>query len=107
MEIPRHCTKSSDKVGDEDPETVVISAELSSVFRENLPSGLPPQRDVRHAMKIEEEHEPPQRSFFQLSSAELATMKDHIADLVLVSKIRPSRSTFGASLFCKAKGEGS
>lgn len=58
-------TKTNDKT--EDSELEAILGSYKEVFREDLPAGLPPQRDVDHAIKTDPEAKPAQLGLYQLS----------------------------------------
>ena len=75
------------------------------VFRSDLPSGLPPMREVGHEIIVEEDAKPPHRSLYQLSPAELKAAKEYIVELLKNGKIRPSKSPSGAPLFFVKDGE--
>lgn len=82
------------KDNDDDPEIKSLKEEFSAVFRDDLPSGLPPERNVDHQVNILPESKPPHRPIFQLSPAELVATKEYVADLPSKEKIRPSKSPF-------------
>ena len=69
------------------------------LFKDDLPSGLPPGRNVDHEIIIEEEGKPPHRPLFQLSPEELKAAKEYVDSLLKKKKIIPSRSPYGAPLF--------
>lgn len=70
-----------------------------------MPSGLPPQRPVDHAIETDPEASPPHRALFQLSPSELDATREYVTDLLRLGKIRPSSSPYGAPLFfVKQKG---
>lgn len=76
------------------------------MFCDDLPSGLPPERDVDHQIDILPGIKTPRRPIFQLSPAELLATKEYVADLLSKGKLRPSKSPFGAPLFfVKLKGK--
>lgn len=52
-----------------------LSSKYSAVFRDELPTGLPPKRAIDHAIEFEEGARPPNRTLFQLSPAELVAVK--------------------------------
>ena len=71
-----------------------------------LPYGLPPKRNVDHAIEVENGTKPPYRPLLQLSSAELVATKEYIVDLISRRNIRRSKSPYGAPLFfVKQKGK--
>ena len=71
----------------------------STVFREELPPGLPPKRFVDHEIETDKDSKPPHRSLYQLSPVELRATKDYVKNLIEKGKIRPSKSPYGAPLF--------
>lgn len=83
-----------------------LLAKHEKVFRDDLPPGLPPEREVDHAIEISEKEKPPHQPLFQLSPAELIATKEYITELLKKKKIRPSVSPYGAPLFfVKQKGK--
>ena len=74
-------------------------SKYSSVFRDNLPEGLPPEREVDHAIEIDDQVKAPHRPLYQLSPTELLAVKDYVVALLQKGKIRRSKSPFGSSLF--------
>eukprot|EP00171_Calliarthron_tuberculosum_P005965 IDg5965t1 len=83
-----------------------LLAKYNEVFRDELPSGLPPSRGGDHAIEIEGNHKPPYHSLYQLSPAELVAMKAYIVGLLKTGKFRPSKSPYGAPLFFVKHKEG-
>ena len=76
-----------------------LLADFESVFKPELPSGLPPKRSVDHEIQVEEDSKPPHRPLSQLSPVELEAAKEYVENLLKSGKIRPSKSPYGASLF--------
>lgn len=76
-----------------------ILKKYTSVFRDELPEGLPPKRSVDHEINIAEGSKPPHQPLFQLSPSELIATKNYVTDMLNKGKIRPSRSPYGAPLF--------
>ncbi len=70
-----------------------------NVFRSDLPSGLPPMREVDHEIIVEEDVKPPHRLLYQLSPTVLKAAKEYIVELLKNGKIRPRKSPHGAPLF--------
>jgi len=83
----------------EDPKLNGILEKYSSVFRSELPDGLPPKRSVDHEIVVEEGNKPPRKPLFQLSPEELKAAKEYVDELLRSRKIRPSKSPYGAPLF--------
>lgn len=109
--VPQHkqVAFQSDDRREKKPEEEGLKRLLSryaKVFREDLPAGLPPKRDVDHAIETDLTAKPPLRPLYQLSPAELVAVKDYTVDLMRKGKIRRSKSPYGASLFfVKEKGK--
>ena len=76
-----------------------LLSEFNTVFRDDLPEGLPPERSVDHEIDVDSESKPPHRPLFQLSPRELKAAKEYVEKLLKQGKIRPSKSPYGASLF--------
>ena len=83
-----------------------LLAEFESVFKTELPPGLPPRGSVDHEIQVEEESKPPHRPLFQLSPVELEAAKEYVEKLLKSGKIRPSKSPYGASLFFVKQDKG-
>lgn len=89
-----------------DKELQIIIEKYNSVFTEELPDGLPPNRHVDHAIELKDGSNPPYRPSYQLSPAELVATNEYITKLLKSGKIRPSKSPYGAPLFfVKQKGQ--
>lgn len=84
---------------DNDSQLLGLLDKYKGIFREELPSGLPPRRNVDHSIETFGNGTPPRRGLYQLSPAELNSVKEYISDLLQKKKIRRSRSPYGASLF--------
>ena len=96
----------TEEVSELPPEISILCEIYSARFRDDLPSGLPPERPVNYYIEIEENSKPPYRPLFQLPPADLEATKMYIADLLNKEKIRPSKSPFGSPLFFVKEKEG-
>ena len=96
-EVPSELKKV--KKGKQDSRLDALLNKYESVFRSELPSGLPPERAVEHEIEVEKGSKPPHRPLYQLSPAELVAVKDYVEDLLKKGKIRRSKSPYGAPLF--------
>lgn len=76
-----------------------ILNKFETVFRDNIPKGLPPVRSIDQYIQVEDGKRPSTRPLFQLSPAELLAVKDYVIDMLRKGMIRRSKSPFGASLF--------
>lgn len=93
-----------------DPATklrIAILEEFADVFPKELPSGLPPARDVDHQIDLEPGHSPPFRPIYRLSYKELAELRKQLQELLAQGHIRPSKSPYGAPILFVTKKDGS
>lgn len=98
------CEKKTKSI--RDPELEELVTAFKDVFRDDLPDGLPPAREIDHKIETDPEAKPPHRGIFQLSPAELVATKEYVTNLLQKGKIRPSKSPYGAPLFfVKQKGK--
>ena len=70
--------------------------EYADVFPDDLPSGLPPDRDTGHTIILEPNSYPPYRRNRRMSPPEVALCDEYIKDLLAKGFIAPSNSPFGA-----------
>lgn len=80
--------------------------EFQDVFPDELPSGLPPSREVDHRIELVPGAVPPSRPTYRLSATELAELKKQLEELVKSGFIRPSKSPFGAPILFVKKKDG-
>lgn len=105
-ELKLYNTASVDKLPPEpEPECIrMILKRYQDVFPEQLPSGLPPQREVDHAIELNCKDVPAGRPYTRMSYQELDELKKQLKELLEAGYIRPSKSPFGAPvLFVKKK----
>ena len=77
--VEREINANQELLGCENPKLkAVLQQQYESVFHDELPSGLPPERDIDHAIEIDEKVKPPHWHLFQLSPAELEAAKEYI-----------------------------
>jgi transposase InsO family protein len=84
-----------------------LLSEFADVFPSQLPSQLPPRRDVDHRIELTQTTPPTLRSVYRMSSTELDELKKQLDDLVASGFIRPSKSPFGAPVLFVKKKDGS
>ncbi|KAJ9505461.1 hypothetical protein QJQ45_008894 [Haematococcus lacustris] len=82
-----------------------IVQEYADVFPSDLPHGLPPERSVDHRIELQQAKPPPARPIYNVSSSELAELKQQIGELLDKGFIRPSTSPYasGVSLYITGK----
>ena len=81
-----------------------VLEEYRDVFPEQLPPGLPPQREVDHRIELVPGSSPPSRPVHRMSPTELDELKKQLDELTEAGFIQPSKSPFGAPvLFVKKK----
>jgi hypothetical protein len=82
----------------EDPDRkgseMVLLDRFVDVFPENLPSGLPPGREIDHRIELEPGTNPPVRPTYRMSPSELDELKKQLDELIAQGFIRPSKSPF-------------
>jgi reverse transcriptase-like protein/integrase-like protein/gag-polyprotein putative aspartyl protease len=92
----------------EDGETPEwIEKEFGKVFREGLPTHLPPTRSVDHQIPLKPDMPPPFRGIYRLSHMELQELKCQLDQLLKDGKISPSTSPYGAPVLFVKKKDGS
>lgn len=84
-----------------------LRSSFHDVFPEELPPGLPPQREVDHRIELVPGSSPPSRPTFRLSATELEELKKQLEELTKTGFIRPSKSPFGAPILFVKKKDGS
>ena len=83
-----------------------ILQEFADIFPEQLP-GLPPYREVDHAIELTPNCSPIASSPYRFSLNELAELKRQLDELLDLGFIRPSVSPWGAPVLFKRKKDGS
>jgi len=103
-----------EKVVHQDPTTpglidkdklVHLIQEYEEVFME-IPDGLPPDRNIGHTIRLEQEAIPPYRRNRRMSPAELEICEEYVGNLLKKGWITPSSSPFGAPIMFVAKPAG-
>ncbi|KAJ9522563.1 hypothetical protein QJQ45_008332 [Haematococcus lacustris] len=84
-----------------------ILQEYADVFPTDLPRGLPPERSVDHRIEHQQAKPPPARPTYNVSSGELAELKQQIGDLFDKGFIRPSTSPYASGVLLVRKKDGS
>ena len=87
-----------------DPRIKAVLEEYKDVFPDDLPSGLPPTRDIDHKIEIIPGSAPPVRAPYRMSVPELDELKKQLNDLLAKGQIRISKSPYRSPvLFVKKK----
>ena len=81
--------------------------QFADVFPDDLPSGLPPKRDIDHRIELLDGSEPPKSAVYRMSPAELNELKKQLNELLDKKFIQPSKSPFGAPVLFVKKKDGS
>ena len=84
-----------------------LMSEYRDVFPQQLPSCLPPRRDVDHRIELEPASRPTSRAIYRMSPAELDELKAQLKELSDSGFIRPSKSPYGAPVLFVKKKDGS
>ena len=84
-----------------------VLRDFACVFPDDLPAGLPPQREVDHRIELVPGSTPPSRPTFRLSATELDELRKQLTELSKSGFIQPSKSPFGAPILFVKKKDGS
>ena len=106
-DVPNVMDGSAVKSLTDHPSTTKLLAEFRDVFPEDLPSGLPPKREVDHRIELEPGNVPPTKAPYRMSPLELNELKKQLAELSSKGFIHPSKSPFGAPVLFVKKKDGS
>lgn len=99
---------SSSRPPDVDADAEQVFKEFSStVFADDLPHGVPPDRGVVHKIDLVPGAVPPSRPSFRLTFEEKEELEKQLKDLLDHGFIRPSKSPFGAPILFVKKKDGS
>ncbi len=100
---PAASTSSDSKLSMSDNAKAIIS-EFKDVFPEDLPSGLPPKRDIDHRIDLVPGQAPPSRPTYRMSQPEMDELKKQLTELMDKGYVQESKSPYGAPvLFVKKK----
>ena len=83
-----------------------ILAEFRDVFKDKLPKGPPPKREVVHSIEVQSGSEPAYRTPYRLRPAEQDELEEQVKDLLTQGFIRPSQSPYGAPVLFVPKKDG-
>jgi hypothetical protein len=83
-----------------------IVNDFSDVFPDELPSGLPPPRNISHAIPMVNDSVPSTRPMYRLSPAERAEVVKTLEELLSKGFIEPTTSPFASPILFVRKKEG-
>ena len=89
-----------------DPDTEKIISEFKDVFADDLPSGLPPKRQIDHRIELEPFQNPPSRPTYRMSQPEMDELKKQLSELRDKRYIQESKSPYGAPVIFVKKKDG-
>lgn len=108
--IPHEATDSGTDtlhtISDARPQVSRILEEFADVFPDDLPLGLPPDREIEHHIPLQPGATPPHRPPYRLSIAEEAELEKQLNDLLTHGYIRPSTSPFSSGVLFVRKADG-
>ena len=81
--------------------------EYKDRFPEKLPDGLPPERNIGHAISTEPDSTPPDRHLYRMSPAEKAEIRRQITEGLRRGILEPSTAPYGAPCLFVSKPDGS
>lgn len=81
--------------------------EFQDIFPTELPSGLPPERDVKHNIQLISDHTPPCKPPYRMAPAELEELRIQLDDLLDKGFIEPAVSPYGSPVLFVKKKDGS
>ena len=76
------------------------------MFRDKLPKGPPPKREVAHSIEVQPGSEPTYHTPYRLWPAEQDELEEQVRDLLAEGFIRPSQSPYGALVLFVPKKDG-
>ena len=82
---------------------IEISEEFSDYIRDELPYGLPPERNVQHKIELIPGAEPVNRPPYRLSFAEEVEVRRQLEEYLKLGQIQPSFSPFASLVILKRK----
>ena len=85
----------------------ILLEQFRDVFPDQLPYGLPKQRETDHTIDLEPHAKPPAHRLYRLSPAEDEELRKQLTAYLLAGQIEPARSPFGAGVLFARKKDGS
>jgi hypothetical protein len=88
-------------------DAAAIISEYKDVFPDELPSHLPPVREIDHRIELEPGQNPPSKPTYRMSQPEMDELKKQLVELLDKGYIRESKSPYGAPVLFVKKKDGS
>lgn len=88
---------------DNDPVVLAIKKKFAFVFKDDLPHGLPQNRDIFNEIETHLYMKPPHRPIFELSPAKLKATKTYVTDLLQIRTTAPVNRCTGPLSFSSNK----
>ncbi|GJP54379.1 hypothetical protein CLOM_g13473 [Closterium sp. NIES-68] len=88
-------------------DLAMVIRKHADIFPDDLPSGLPPERDHDHKIELESGAQPTVRTQWRLTQPELDELRRHLDYLLEKGFVRPSTSLFAAPILFTLKKDGS
>ena len=102
VQVPQEHIADSKAPINSDASTVIN--EFKDVFPDDLPSGLPPRREVDHRIELVPGQQPTSRPTYRMSQPEMDELKKQLTESLAKGYIQESKSPYGAPvLFVKKK----
>src|SRR6202158_5841600 len=105
VQSPAEHSNDSKAAINRDASTIIN--EFKEVFPEELPSGLPPSRDIDHRIELVPGQQPPSRPTYRMSQPEMDELKKQLTELMDKGYIQESKSPYGAPVLFVKKKDGS
>ena len=84
-----------------------LLSEFIDVFPQDLPSGLPPERQVQHSIDVVQNSKPVSKPPYRLSATKASEVERQLADYLGRGFIRPSSSPWASPILLVKKKDGS
>src|ERR1700736_4762735 len=104
VQVPQEHIADSKAPINSDASTVIN--EFKDVFPDDLPSGLPPNREIDHRIELEPGQNPTSRPTYRMSQPEMDELKKQLSELMDKGYIQESKSPYGAPVIFVKKKDG-
>ena len=83
-----------------------VITEFRDVFRDKLPKGPPPNREVAHSIEVQPGNELTYHTPYRLWPTEQDELEEQVRDLLAQGFVRPNQSPYGAPVLFVPKQDG-